>query len=97
MTNNIAIVERRFEGWNYQSAQSTSGDTMVCYTRVLDKGIFREMLEVYSGENNVVGSTKKSYTRVYPMDKIPAIHRESVRLLKWNLFKKLNKNLIKAK
>jgi hypothetical protein len=95
MTNQIEIVEREWEGWKFQSAQKTQGDTMVCYSRVLDNGIFREVVEIYSGENYVVGSTKKSYSRVYPMDKIPKIHVALAGRLKWELAKKLNKNLIR--
>jgi hypothetical protein len=95
MKTPISIVERNWKDWQFQSAQKSDPDTNVCYTRVLDKGKFREILEVYSGENYVVTSNKRSYSRVYQMDSIPNKYKQTLLVLKNSLIEKMGNNLIK--
>lgn len=65
------IIERNMQGWEFQSATTTDSDQMICYTRVKDNGKFKEVIEIYSGENYVLNSTKKSYSRVYTRAELP--------------------------
>jgi len=92
----LQIHERNWEGWDFQSASYTCKFTeqMICYTRVKEKGKFKEVVEIYSGENYVTGSTKRSYSRVYPMDNIPSSHDRIVGILKTILSKRLGTKLI---
>jgi hypothetical protein len=92
----LEIIERSWEGWEFQSASYINKFTeqMVCYTRVRDNGVFRETVEVYSGENYVPNSNKRSYSRVYKMDSIPNPHTRIVDILKNILFTRLGNKLI---
>lgn len=54
--------------------------TMVCYHETNDKT--KKGVEVYSGENYIVGSKEKSYSRVYPIDKVPSKYNKIVSELK---------------
>ena len=92
----LEITERNWEGWDFQSASYINKYTeqMICYTRVRDNGVFREVVEIYSGENYVLGSKKRSYSRVYTMDNIPKPHERIVDILKTILSKRLGTKLI---
>lgn len=92
----LEITERNWKGWDFQSASYINKYTeqMICYTRVRDNGVFREVVEIYSGENYVPGSKKRSYSRVYPIDNIPKPHYRIVDILKTILSKRLGTKLI---
>ncbi len=95
------LVERQWEGWNFQSVQETSRDTMVSYYRVEDNNGIREGLEVYTGENYVVGSKKRSYSRHYPITnkhsilELPVDRREKVVEMRAALKRMLGNKLLK--
>ena len=55
------IIERNWEGWHFQSSNCTNLDKMVCYTRLKDNEVFKEVIEVYSGDNYVTKSKKRSH------------------------------------
>lgn len=92
----LEITERNWEGWDFQSASYINKytDKLVCYTRVRDNGVFKEVVEVYSGENYVPGSKKRSYSRVYSIDNIPKPYDRTVDALKAILTKRLGTKLI---
>jgi len=90
----LQIHERNWEGWDFQSISITESGQMLCYTRVREKGVFREAVEVYSGENYVAGSNKRSYSRVYQIDEIPKSHEDIVDTLKTILLRRLGTKLI---
>jgi hypothetical protein len=54
--------------------------TMVCYHETNDKS--KKGIEVYVGENYVVGSKERSYSRVYTLDNYPGKYRAIVEELK---------------
>jgi len=93
---NFKITERNWTGWDYQSASIVDYtlEQMICYTRVRDKGEFREIVEIYSGENYVYGSNKRSYSRVYKVDEIPSKHIDLIFVLKTTMTKKLGTKLL---
>jgi len=90
----LQIHERNWEEWDFQSISITESGQMLCYTRVREKGVFREVVEVYSGENYVAGSNKRSYSRVYQIDEIPNSHEVIVDMLKTIMLTRLGTKLI---
>ena len=54
------------------------GDTFITYVvGVKDENKGNESMEVYSGQNYVVGSNKKSHSRVYKVDAIPEKYKSA--------------------
>ena len=95
------LVERQWDGWHFQSIQETVGDTMFSFYRVKDENGTREGLEIYSGENYVVGSKSKSYSRHYSITnrhsimELPSTQREKAVEMRSTLRRILGDKLLK--
>ena len=89
------IILRDSEDWKFQSVQSEHDDRLVCYTRFKsgnDK--VKEVLEVYSGENYVLTSKTRSYSKCYNMDQIPKKYQTTKFLMQMCLKEELGKKNI---
>ncbi len=92
---NFKILERCYEDWLYQAASTMINGMQVIYCRVNDKGDIRECIETYSGPNYIPNSSGRSYSRHYPIDKIPNVHKTTLSLLKGFLIQELGDKIIK--
>lgn len=50
----------------------------IIYYTSIDRGKKKRGVEVYSGENYIVGSDDRSYSRSYPMSNVPAKYKSIV-------------------
>ena len=85
---NTKTIHRRYpaQEWDYKAISARvkiNGSTKdVVYYTLKNKGKSSEGVEVYSGENYILGSKEKSYSRNYPMNKIPSAYKAIVEALK---------------
>jgi hypothetical protein len=77
----VTIKSPEFHNPDYVIAESKiDADTLICASRCIKTGNF--VYEVYSGENYVVGSTKRSYSRSYKeFRKLPGKYQLDMNLL----------------
>lgn len=84
------IIHRRYPDskWDYKAISTKIFDPRsyrsneIYYCTVIDKGKKRSGVEVYSGENYILDSTDKSYSRSYSMKQIPDKYKLTVKELK---------------
>ena len=83
---NFSVIERsdKATNWNYQSISTkvnTNGiEKELCYGSI-DEGETR-FLEIYQGENYIVGSSDRSRSWKYDEDKIPQKWKELSAILR---------------
>lgn len=98
-------IHRRYpeSDWDYKAIATRIDDNGtkrdVIYHTVKSKGKNSEAVEVYAGENYILGSKDKSYSRKFEMSAIPTKYVSIVAELKkvhkgtkWSTAKKVNVN-----
>ena len=70
--------------WDYKAISTKVVDEQsyrmneIIYYTVTDKGKKKRGVEVYSGENYIVGSTDRSYSRSYSLSNVPSKYKSIV-------------------
>ena len=95
-------THRRYpdQKWDYKAITVLiDRDTELIYSTLIDKGKRSEGVEIYTGENYVVGSKARSYSRQYTLSKLPEKYKKIVAELKnvhtatkWSKAKRVNEN-----
>lgn len=100
-----AKIHRRYpeSDWDYRAISTIINDAgkkrNVIYYSLIQKTKKSEAVEVYTGENYIVGSKDKSSSRRYEMKDLPSKYKETVAELKkvhkktkWSSAKYVNEN-----
>ena len=69
-------------GYEYRSIQTILSNKLYCYSVVtIENGKSKYILEIYQGENYIVGSKEKSYSKVYRLMDVPECYKSIVKVL----------------
>ena len=79
----VKIYHRRYPDskWDYRAVSTIFNDKEVIYYHLTSNNKFSTGVEVYSGENYIVGDSRRSYSRTYTTKSIPKIYRDVVKKL----------------
>jgi hypothetical protein len=99
------VIHRRYPqvDWDYKAISRIINDNglkrMIIYYTLKSKGKFKQGVEMYSGENYIVGSKDRSSSRSYQYPDYPVKYKSIVEELKkvhaktkWSSAKKVDKN-----
>lgn len=103
--NKITKIHRRFpeHGWDYKALSTrvrNNGKVKeIIFHKLRNKGKKSVGVEIFSGSNYVVGSSDRSYSKGYPISRVPKKYKAVVRKLmtkhkktKWSKRKFMNLN-----
>lgn len=82
--SDVSIIHRKYPdvGWEYRAVVFHLEGSNIIYYVVIEKNVKTKGIEVYSGRNYVVGSSRNSYSRRYDVNDVPAKYKKYVKYLK---------------